>query len=59
MQLFIRHGPGVWDTLHCNGVHGVVVVIDFVLTRQLISVDVTAVILGQPLLVLLCLCALP
>jgi hypothetical protein len=26
MQLFIRHGPGVWDTLHGNGVHGVVVV---------------------------------
>jgi hypothetical protein len=59
MQLFIRHGPGLQDVLHCNGVHEVVVVIDYVLTRQLIVVIVTAVFMCRPLLVLLCLCALP
>jgi hypothetical protein len=32
---------------------------DYVLTRQLIVVDVTAVFMCRPLLVLLCLCALP
>jgi hypothetical protein len=32
---------------------------DYVLTRQLIVVDVTAVFMGQPLLVLLCLCVVP
>jgi hypothetical protein len=32
---------------------------DCVYTRQLIVIDVTAVFMSQPLLVLLCLCALP